>query len=52
MCCNSKFSDGSHIDVQPVFEIEDQDYKYPDTYNGGSWKINQERNGCNVGSRT
>src|SRR5690606_17543749 len=23
------FSD-SHIDIQPVFEIEDQDYKYPD----------------------
>jgi hypothetical protein len=40
MCCNSKFSDGSHIDVQPVFEIEDQDYKYHEhTYNGGSWKI-------------
>ena len=33
------FSDGTHIDVQPVFEIEDQDYKYPDTYGNGSWKI-------------
>ncbi len=33
----------AHIDVQPVFEIEDQDYKYPDTYNGGSWKITKPR---------
>ena len=37
------FSDGSHIDVQPVFENEDQDYKYPDTYNGGTWKITKPR---------
>ena len=36
------FSD-SHIDIQPVFEIEDQDYKYPDTYNKGSWKITKPR---------
>lgn len=36
------FSD-SHIDVQPVFEIEDQDYKYPDTYSSGSWKITKPR---------
>lgn len=36
------FSD-SHIDVQPVFEVEDQDYKYPDTYNAGSWKITKPR---------
>jgi hypothetical protein len=36
------FSD-SHIDVQPVFEIEDQDYKYPDTYNSGSWKTTKPR---------
>lgn len=36
------FSD-SHIDVQPVFEVEDQDYKYPDTYNSGSWKITKPR---------
>lgn len=33
----------SHIDVQPVFEIEDQDYKYPDTYGGGSWKTTKPR---------
>jgi hypothetical protein len=36
------FSD-SHVDVQPVFEVEDQDYKYPDTYNRGSWKITKPR---------
>ncbi|MGJ7032630.1 nucleotide-binding domain-containing protein [Niabella hirudinis] len=33
----------SHIDVQPVFEIEDQDYKYPDTYGDGYWKITKPR---------
>ena len=37
-----KFSD-SHIDVQPVFEIENQDYKYPDTYGDGAWKITKPR---------
>lgn len=38
-----KFSDGTHIDVQPVFEIEDKDYKYPDTYSEGSWKVTKPR---------
>lgn len=33
----------AHIDVQPVFEIEDQDYKYPDTYGDGAWKITKPR---------
>lgn len=33
----------SHIDIQPVFEIEGQDYKYPDTYGSGSWKITKPR---------
>lgn len=33
----------SHIDVQPVFELEEQDYKYPDTYGDGSWKITKPR---------
>ncbi|MCV9926630.1 hypothetical protein OIU83_03165 [Flavobacterium sp. LS1R49] len=37
------FSDGSHIDIQPVFEVEYQDYKYPDTYGDGSWKITKPR---------
>ena len=36
------FSD-SHIDVQPIFEVADQDCKYPDTYNSGSWKITKPR---------
>ena len=38
-----KFSDGTHIDVQPVFEIKDQDYKYPDTYGDGCWKTTKPR---------
>lgn len=38
-----KFSDGTHIDIQPCFEMEDQDYKYPDTYGDGSWKITKPR---------
>lgn len=33
----------SKIDVQPVFEIEDQDYKYSDTYGDCSWKITKPR---------
>lgn len=33
----------AHIDVQPVFEIVDQDYKYPDTYENGTWKITKPR---------
>lgn len=28
-----------HVEVQPVFEQDDGSFKYPDTYNGGSWKI-------------
>lgn len=32
-----------HIEVQPVFEQEDGSFKYPDTYNGGSWKITKPR---------
>jgi len=38
----------SHIDVQPVFEIDDQDYNYPDTYNDGSWKITKPRKEMNA----
>ncbi|MFN3998602.1 nucleotide-binding domain-containing protein [Algoriphagus sp.] len=33
----------SHIDVQPVFELEEKDYRYPDTYGDGSWKITKPR---------
>lgn len=43
-----KFSDGSHIDVQPVFEVEEQDYKYPDSYMDGSWKITKPRKEINA----
>src|SRR5699024_9120160 len=28
-----------HIEVQPVFEQSDRSYLYPDTKNGGSWKV-------------
>lgn len=32
-----------HVEVQPVFELTDKSFKYPDTYNGGSWKITKPR---------
>ena len=32
-----------HVEVQPVFEQEDRSFKYPDTSNGGSWKITKPR---------
>jgi hypothetical protein len=32
-----------HVEVQPVFEQSDGSFKYPDTYNGGSWKITKPR---------
>ncbi len=36
-----------HVEVQPVFEEEEEDgscfFKYPDTYNGGSWKVTKPR---------
>lgn len=38
----------SHIDIQPVFEVEDQDYKYPDTYGVGTWKITKPRKEMNA----
>jgi hypothetical protein len=31
--------DNFHVEVQPVFELDDGSFKYPDTYNNGSWKI-------------
>lgn len=43
-----KFSDGTHIDVQPVFVIEDQDYKYPDTFGNGLWKFTKPRKEMNA----
>ncbi|MBO4121478.1 nucleotidyltransferase [Cupriavidus gilardii] len=32
-----------HVEVQPVFELEDGSFRYPDTYKGGSWKITKPR---------
>jgi hypothetical protein len=32
-----------HIEVQPVFEQDDGSFKYPDTYNGGTWRITKPR---------
>lgn len=31
------------IEAQPVFEQDDGSFKYPDTYNGGAWKITNPR---------
>jgi Adenylyl/Guanylyl and SMODS C-terminal sensor domain/Second Messenger Oligonucleotide or Dinucleotide Synthetase domain len=36
-----------HFEVQPVFEQDDLSYKYPDTKNGGSWKITKPREEMN-----
>lgn len=36
-----------YIEVQPVFEQEDGSFKYPDTKNGGSWKITKPREEIN-----
>lgn len=32
-----------HVEVQPVFEQDDGSFKYPDTSNGGCWKITKPR---------
>lgn len=32
-----------HVEVQPVFEQDDGSYKYPDTKDGGAWKITKPR---------
>lgn len=31
------------VEAQPVFQQDDGSFKYPDTYNGGSWKITKPR---------
>ena len=36
-----------HIEVQPVFEQADGSFKYPDTKDGGSWKITKPRDEMN-----
>ena len=37
-----------HVEVQPVFEQENGSFKYPDTYNGGIWKITKPREEINA----
>ncbi|WP_293007958.1 nucleotidyltransferase [Nitrosomonas sp.] len=37
-----------HVEVQPVFEQDDESFKYPDTYCGGSWKITKPREEINA----
>lgn len=32
-----------HIEVQPVFELSDGSFRYPDTKDGGSWKVTKPR---------
>jgi len=32
-----------HIEVQPVFQLDDGSYRYPDTNDGGSWKVTKPR---------
>jgi len=32
-----------HVEVQPVFELEDKSYKYPDTKGNGAWRITKPR---------
>ena len=36
-----------HVEVQPVFEQDDNSYKYPDTKDGGSWKVTKPREEMN-----
>ncbi len=31
------------VEVQPVFEAEDGSFTYPDSYNGGKWKVTRPR---------
>ena len=32
-----------HIEVQPCFELSNGAFHYPDSYNGGSWKVTKPR---------
>lgn len=32
-----------HVEVQPVFELTDNSFKYPDSYKGGTWKNTKPR---------
>ncbi len=37
-----------HVEVQPVFEQDDGGFKYPDTKNGGEWKVTKPREEMNA----
>jgi uncharacterized protein (DUF2249 family) len=37
-----------HVEVQPVFEQDDEGFKYPDTKNGGAWKVTKPREEMNA----
>jgi len=37
-----------HVEVQPVFEQDDGSFKYPDTKNGGAWKVTKPREEMNA----
>jgi len=37
-----------HVEVQPVFEQNDGSFQYPDTKNGGTWKITKPREEMNA----
>lgn len=41
VCIN--FDDGINFEIVPVFELEDGSFYYPDSNNGGSWKITNPR---------
>lgn len=32
-----------HVEVQPVFELTDNSFRYPDSYSGGTWKNTKPR---------
>ncbi|UOO89188.1 nucleotidyltransferase domain-containing protein [Vitreoscilla massiliensis] len=38
-----KFSDGIEFEVVPAFSVTDGSFLYPDTNNGGSWKVTNPR---------
>jgi hypothetical protein len=40
-----------HVEIQPVFELDDRSYKYPDTKDEGSWKVTKPRDEMEAVSR-
>lgn len=37
-----------HVEVQPVFEKSDGSFIYPDSYNGGNWRVTKPRDEINA----